>query len=122
MGMPASTCWLWMAALASVCLYANPVAGALPPGFDEELYCPAAHCLRDKDPRPMMPDPRAMFSECAHITTGAVSNLDGSDIQPAAWGKLRGIEAKQKLLDAGYTTSLCELGTPRALNERKRDL
>lgn len=72
---------------------------ALPPGFDEEIYCPDRMCLRKRSSfiskhrgRMMMVGPRAMFLECFNPVSKETS-------RPRVWGKK---------LDQGYKDSLLQ--------------
>ena len=40
--------------------------GALPPGYEDVLFCPPLYCLQPKDFDHMMTGPRSMFYECVH--------------------------------------------------------
>ena len=82
------------AVVACAILFCGAVAmAALPPGFDEEIYCPHRMCLRPKRSgvvRKGFTGPRVMFLECFDPLTKETS-------RPRAWG------AK---LDQGYKDSL----------------
>lgn len=74
---------------------------ALPPGWEDELYCPSEHCLREKTDIPSgFVGPRSSFVECAHHSDKAVQ-------PPIPWGINHGEEAKQKLIADGYHTKTC---------------
>lgn len=81
-------------------------SGALPPGYEQELYCPSGHCLRQKADVPAgFTGPRTAFSECAHRADG-----DLPAHKPLAWGAKYGEEAKRMLTSQGYHTERCAGG------------
>jgi hypothetical protein len=91
---------------ARILLTAAAVAcasAALPPGYDEELYCPAGACRRSKEQPDGFTGPRSSFNECFEADTGFTS-------QPRAWGDNLGIEYKESLVTEGHTQWIC--GSP----------
>ena len=46
------------------------VLSALPPGFDEELWCPPGACLDDKEVAHGFVGPRAAFHACVNSDSG----------------------------------------------------
>lgn len=65
---------------------------ALPPGYEDELYCPRGFCMRDK--KQEMTGPRTMFHECVSKTTGETQRV-------VAWGSLEGEKTKTELVAGG---------------------
>ena len=79
---------------------------ALPPGFDEELYCPPGSCLRDKEQPAGWVGPKSSFHECYDE-----ASEDTSD--PHAWGEQLGADVKTQLLRSGHTRWVCGESKPR---------
>jgi hypothetical protein len=79
---------------------------ALPPGFDEELYCPPGSCLRDKEQPDGWVGPASSFHECYEETSGDIT-------EPQAWGEQLSADAKSQLLRSGYTRWVCNEPKPR---------
>lgn len=102
------------AALATLALTLAPLGhAALPPGYDEELYCPPGMCVRVKDGYYRSADgttgPRSALHECWREDGGEVA-------EPAPWGTLvvNADEAKAALLAQGHTRWVCGEPEPRA--------
>eukprot|EP01065_Artemidia_motanka_P018669 TRINITY_DN22004_c0_g1_i1.p2 TRINITY_DN22004_c0_g1~~TRINITY_DN22004_c0_g1_i1.p2 ORF type:complete len:169 (+),score=43.68 TRINITY_DN22004_c0_g1_i1:54-560(+) len=72
---------------------------ALPPGFDEELWCPPGACLRRREVPPGMVGPRTMYWEC-------YGDEGTSMAQP--WGVKVGKDKRAELLMNGWTMRVCE--------------
>lgn len=70
---------------------------ALPPGFDEEIFCPDQMCLRRRLPPTIrkMTGPRAMFLEC-------FNPLKKETCRPRVWGEKLDVEYKNSLLRDGW--------------------
>lgn len=77
-------------------------SGVLPPGLEDELFCPEEYCQRRKDHPSGFKGPRASFWTC--ILEGDPSSRG---LRPIAWGSRRGEEAKTMLLQAGHHSRLC---------------
>ena len=78
-----------------------PVAfGALPPGYEEELYCPQDMCLKRKQQPLGWSGPRAAFHECCDETTGLTK-------RPHAWGVKVEKEVKVELNSHGWHQGRC---------------
>jgi len=76
---------------------------ALPPGFEEELFCPPDACLRRRTRLPGWSGPRSDFHECAYPA------LPGTKPTcPRSWGVKVGAEVRQDLVDRGWHTNVCE--------------
>ena len=81
---------------------------ALPPGFDEEIYCPDKMCLqRRSSMKPnnsnkwkRMTGPRAMFLECFDLVSKATC-------RPRVWGVKLDQEYKDSLLRNKWHTEKC---------------
>lgn len=96
--------------LALAALFPEECSAALPPGYDEELYCPPGHCLRPRKREPGFAGGRTSFNECLDLR----ESTDGSGQKtqkPAAWGKRLGDEARKKLIDAGMQQLRCDAMT-----------
>ncbi len=74
---------------------------ALPPGFEEEVYCPDGMCLRDRVPVPYRTGPRTMFLECFDLKTKKTS-------RPRAWGVQVDQSYKDTLLREKWHTDKCD--------------
>jgi len=80
----------------------NAIDEALPPGEEDELYCPEGTCLGPKEVEDGMTGPRTMFVECRH--------LDG-EMEPelvTGWGVNKGQDMKDGLLGDGFHMNRCE--------------
>ena len=86
---------------------AGVVDASLPPGYDEELWCPPSYCLRAKEQPSGWAGPRSSFNECVAA---------GGDTQhPVAWGEKLGFDSRNRLVESRYTQTVCEDGeTPPA--------
>jgi hypothetical protein len=73
---------------------------ALPPGYEEELYCPSYMCLKRKEQPPGWTGPRAAFHECCEEGSGKIA-------PPHAWGVKVGEEVKDQLLRDGWHSAKC---------------
>jgi len=74
---------------------------ALPPGHDEELYCPAGHCLAKKTVPQGFVGPRKAFHKCWDQATQKSE-------EPSAWGNKIDQAVKDKLLADKFHTDTCE--------------
>ena len=84
------------------------IHAALPPGYDEELYCPPGACLQRRERPQGWSGPRSDFYQCAHPpSTGATPT------HPHSWGVKVGDEVKAALVAAGWHTTVCDDETPR---------
>lgn len=92
-------------ALLMMLLMAQAYA-ALPPGYEEELYCPADSCLQNtrRDLRGAT-GPRAMMYECCDELNPA------HPTRPQSWGALVGAGYRAGLLAAGYHMRECGAGS-----------
>ena len=73
---------------------------ALPPGYEDELYCPINKCLKRREQRPGLCGPRTLFHECCNVATGETQ-------RPRPWGNKLPIEEKESLLKDGWHENLC---------------
>ena len=88
-----------LAALAALGL----ASAALPPGYQDELYCPPMSCLRPKRGVPAgFTGPQVAFKECFHSLS-----KHGDTSAPKPWGFKVGEEVKQELLAAKYHLHKC---------------
>ena len=77
------------------------VSSALPPGSEDEVYCPAGWCLRPKHPRPRGTGSRLRFLEC-------VNEINSSETcRPRGWGDKLELKYKQDLINLGWHTREC---------------
>ena len=73
---------------------------ALPPGFQDEIYCSPDSCLRAKPMRPGWSGPQLSFRECWRGSDGMIS-------RPKAWGVKLDPQIKVDLLSNGWHTTWC---------------
>jgi hypothetical protein len=99
----ASALLLLALALASA---ACSVRASLPPGFEDELYCRAGYCLRDRERPDGWVGPRSSFHECFEEESGDTA-------EPRAWGEQEGADGRVALLQAGHTRWVCGEPKPR---------
>ena len=78
------------------------ITAALPPGYEEELYCPADKCLANKPRRPGWSGPKAAFHRCC--------NKVDPDSPPLSWGVKKGNDLKEKWLSEGCHQDVCIAG------------
>ena len=86
------------------------VAGALPPGYEDEAWCPPDHCIRATPQEPGFLGPRSMFVECAHIETGeaAAAFWTGARVNAVplpGWVKVK------SFLDESFKSVECDTST-----------
>lgn len=93
---------------------------ALPPGYEDEIYCPSGYCLRQKsNVPPGWTGPATSFVECASIVDPTLPPKS-----PSAWGARLPQENKDKLLAEGYHKNECsasESAADGAQHEEKPD-
>ena len=99
-----------MGTISFVLLFFLVCECALPPGWEDELYCRPDHCLqptRKHIPRGYSGSVR-MFNECCNMT-------DPRQSRPTiAWGEKVGKHKKEQLLSHGYHTEKCADNSPCA--------
>ena len=97
------------------------VAGALPPGYEDEAWCPPDHCIRATPQESGFLGPRSMFVECAHIETGeaAAAFWTGARVNAVplpGWVKVK------SFLDESFKSVECDTptaaSTPPVLSAR----
>jgi hypothetical protein len=89
--------------LVLLTIAAMSALAALPPGFDEEIYCPRGMCMRRKSPnllRRRETGPRVMFLECFNPSTQ-------ESCRPRPWGVQLDREYKDTLIKKGWHTGEC---------------
>jgi hypothetical protein len=89
---------------AIVCLALEPMAtfSALPPGYEDEIYCPRTMCLRRKIPtHKKITRPRTMFVECFNPETKEIC-------RPRAWGDKLEIEYRKSLILDNWHMDKCD--------------
>merc|ERR550537_83609 len=77
----------------NACLVVVALA-ALPPGYDDELFCPSSHCLQKRKVAQGFVGPKASFVQCLDPRTGTTSK-----VRP--WGPKKGAELRERLLAEG---------------------
>ena len=75
---------------------------ALPPGYDEELFCPPSACLKAIHPphRHGFSGQRSAFHECCDAATGQTA-------VPHSWGVRVNASVRAQLVDSGWHTVQC---------------
>ena len=73
----------------------------LPPGFEDEIYCPSGMCLRKRANVPYKTGARTMFVEC-------FDKSSNKTCRPRAWGEKLDTEYKDSLLKDNWHTDECE--------------
>lgn len=67
------------------------VSCALPPGYEDELYCPPGSCREPNSRPPGWCGPRTAFSRCRNMFSGALTPV-------RAWGDKLDVGVKDRLL------------------------
>mmetsp|Transcript_21171 Transcript_21171/g.33192 ORF Transcript_21171/g.33192 Transcript_21171/m.33192 type:complete len:101 (+) Transcript_21171:194-496(+) len=78
------------------------VLAALPPGYDEELYCPKGSCLMPKDQPPGFVGGRVSFHQCVDVSSKE------HVASPMPWGNKIDQEVKDSFIAGGFHTTKCE--------------
>lgn len=90
-------------------------AGALPPGYEDEAWCPPDHCIR-ATPRPEgFAGPHSMFWECAHIETGEAAAAFWTGARVNAVPRPGWVKVKS-FLDESFQTIDCGTSTAAVLS------
>ena len=90
-------------------------AGALPPGYEDEAWCPPGHCIR-ATPRPEgFAGPQSMFWECAHIETGEAAAAFWTGARVNAVPRPGWVKVKS-FLDESFQTIDCGTSTAAVLS------
>eukprot|EP00937_MAST-01D_sp_MAST-1D-sp2_P005816 g5816.t1 len=74
---------------------------ALPPGYDDVLYCPSGHCLLPKDVAQGLVGGRTAFVVCASGATCGSGVCHAPSVEAQPWGVRLGEAAKNKLESQG---------------------
>ena len=83
------------------CFLFCSASAALPPGFEDEIYCPSAMCLRKRaDTHLYKTGPRTMFVECFDPVTKDTR-------RPRAWGNQLENTYRDLLLRENWHTGEC---------------
>lgn len=93
-------------AAGAAVFFAVPGAAVLPPGYEDEIYCPPDFCLQAKGVADGFAGPRTAFVECVHQSDS--SNV----VEATAWGKKHGDEKREQLLQDGFHMTECTLRLP----------
>jgi len=89
--------------VAVVLVLVHFACAALPPGYEDELYCPSTHCLRGKAGMPPgFTGPISSFWECVSQAGKAAPSQ-----RPSPWGSNHGEDARHMLLAEGYHMQKC---------------
>ncbi len=81
-------------------LYALSCNSAIPPGYQDEIFCPPNTCLKAKRMPVGWSGPQVAFRECCNIVVGSMS-------MPKAWGFKIDRKIKDNLLIAGWHSTEC---------------
>ena len=93
--------------MLSLCLLS---ASALPPGYEDEAWCPPDHCIRATPQEPGFVGPRSMFVECANVKCGETADEFWTGTRtdtppPPGWVKAK------SFLDTSFKTTECSTST-----------
>jgi hypothetical protein len=79
----------------------NLAFGALPPGYEDALFCPPLYCLQPKEMPKGFTGPRVAFVECVH------EEDDSEEARVATpWGERSGVP-RSHWEDQGYHERKC---------------
>uniref|UniRef100_A0A7S0HGQ1 Secreted protein n=1 Tax=Hanusia phi TaxID=3032 RepID=A0A7S0HGQ1_9CRYP len=87
--------------LTALVLFSSHVLCALPPGYEDELFCPSSTCLRKKQTVRGLTGPRTSFYECVDVKT-----LEHVCV-PRAWGTKMLQKVKDELVAKGWHRNAC---------------
>ena len=89
--------------LTIFCVMLSVALSVLPPGFEDEIYCPGGMCLRKRSDNlhGYKTGARTMFVEC-------FDKANNKTCRPRAWGEKLDIEYKESLLKDHWHTGECE--------------
>ena len=90
-------------------------AGALPPGYEDEAWCPPDHCIRATPQPEGFAGPQSMFWECAHIETGEAAAAFWTGARVNAVPRPGWIKVKSSL-DESFQTIECGTSTAAVLS------
>ena len=90
--------------LVIVCGWALACLAVLPPGYEEELFCPPEMCLKQRRHVMGWSGPRAAAHECCDPFTGQTS-------PPHAWGYRVDAEIRRGLLAHDWHSNQCQIQT-----------
>ena len=82
------------------CCLLSLATAVLPPGYEDELYCPSKCCLRRRKMQHGFAGPRSAFHECW-------CQQDGSIAKPKSWGAKIDPTVKEKLLEDKWHSGVC---------------
>ena len=91
-------------------------AGALPPGYEDEAWCPPGHCIRATPQLEGFAGPRSMFFECAHIETGEVAAAFWTGARVNAVPRPGWVKVKSFLDESFQTPIDCDSSTAAVLS------
>lgn len=77
------------------------VLSTMPPGYEDEVFCPKGMCLREKSPRPRGTGSRLRFLECFDEKNNTTK------CRPRAWGNKVDPGYKNNLLREGWQPTEC---------------
>ena len=89
-----SRCELWLFFISIIALF-SITETALPPGYEDELYCPENMCLKRASHLRSWSGPKTMFFVCVHIESGASAH-------PRGWGDEIDTSVKEKWVSEGW--------------------
>ena len=90
-------------------------AGALPPGYEDEAWCPPDHCIRATPQPEGFAGPQSMFWECAHIETGEAAAAFWTGARVNAVPRPGWVKVKS-FLDESFQTIDCRTSTAAVLS------
>eukprot|EP00747_Dinoflagellata_sp_TGD_P163471 gnl/TRDRNA2_/TRDRNA2_182161_c0_seq1.p3 gnl/TRDRNA2_/TRDRNA2_182161_c0~~gnl/TRDRNA2_/TRDRNA2_182161_c0_seq1.p3 ORF type:complete len:103 (+),score=24.37 gnl/TRDRNA2_/TRDRNA2_182161_c0_seq1:66-374(+) len=96
-----------MRAVALFVAFAAVSQAVLPPGYEDELYCPEGYCQRDKEREPGWTGPASEFHECVRESDLQANHNDPDTKKVTPWGENDGHERKQQLKEDGFHDRRC---------------
>mmetsp|Transcript_22457 Transcript_22457/g.52373 ORF Transcript_22457/g.52373 Transcript_22457/m.52373 type:complete len:100 (-) Transcript_22457:201-500(-) len=87
--------------LALLAAFFCVATAVLPPGYEDNLFCPPGYCVRTRSTPPGFVGPRTAFNECYKAT-------DGTIMPVTPWGFQVGQEKLRELKAGGYTETKCQ--------------
>mmetsp|Transcript_745 Transcript_745/g.1060 ORF Transcript_745/g.1060 Transcript_745/m.1060 type:complete len:164 (+) Transcript_745:85-576(+) len=98
--------------LITLVAFAAVVYAALPPGYEDELYCPPGSCLRRKEMPAGWTGSRVAMHECVNDVSGEFVS------KPKGWGKNIDAAVKDELISNGHHSNVCKDSTPKKASQK----
>ena len=95
---------------------------ALPPGYEDEVYCPPDFCIRPKEPRPKMYGGKSVYLECYN----GAGDGEAAIQKISTWGPKKPAAEKEALVAKGFHRNRCKqpaenkAGAQATMHSRRR--